>query len=115
MPSPSLSSCVPLSSGRIGSNTVGHLSIASGMPSPSMSPLVDMPVYTVEPLTAAGRFGTQLGSFAGTGSHENAGYELPAAVFSAEYDLPTSPIRHTAFGVPHTSTMSQVEASCATT
>ncbi len=43
-PSPSKSGCTPLSIGRIGLNTVGQLSIASGMPSPSLSVAETAPV-----------------------------------------------------------------------
>ena len=45
-PSPSLSksACFPPSIGRTGLNTVGQLSIASGIPSPSASPASGLPV-----------------------------------------------------------------------
>src|SRR5213075_1133869 len=43
-PSESKSACLPLSTGRIGLNTVGQLSIASSMPSPSESVAVATPV-----------------------------------------------------------------------
>src|SRR6185437_2363748 len=59
-PSPSTSGCAPLSIGRIGLNTVGQLSIASGMPSPSLSVAEVVPVNTVEPATACGRVGVHV-------------------------------------------------------
>jgi hypothetical protein len=42
-PSPSASGCMPLSIGRIGLNTRGQSSTASGMPSPSLSAVVIAP------------------------------------------------------------------------
>ena len=51
--------------GRIGLKTVGQLSIASGMPSPSESSIVGSPVYVVDICTETGRVGVQLGSLSG--------------------------------------------------
>src|SRR5690349_6726957 len=73
MPSLSKSGWAPMSIGRTGLNTVGQLSIAFGMPSPSLSSAVIIPVYTVDPITEAGRIGVQLGSFIGGPLQKNAG------------------------------------------
>src|SRR5262249_20315627 len=71
-PSPSKSGCLPLSIGRMGLKIVGQLSMASGIPSPSPSAAETAPVYTVDPLTEAGRMGTHEGSPVG-GPQKKAG------------------------------------------
>src|SRR5258705_126759 len=66
-PSPSKSACLPASSGRMALKTLGQLSIASGMPSPSMSPAAGTPVYALEPFFThfGARCGVHEGSFIG--------------------------------------------------
>src|SRR5207302_6552007 len=108
-PSPSLSGCLPPSSGRTGLKVAGQLSCASGMPSPSLSVALMLPSYTVEPLTAVARWGVQVGSLSGA-PQKKAGYDLALAVVSAASVLPVSLIAHTDFIVPHTSSVSQPAA-----